>query len=77
MPCWDYLATPMIMGLILGPIADSQLRRAPQISLDKHLDVFQTPGFGHLACPALGSLGGTAGLQATAAVQSGRCVSAI
>lgn len=31
--CWDYPRAPMIVGLILGPMAESQFRRALQISL--------------------------------------------
>jgi putative tricarboxylic transport membrane protein len=33
MRCWDYPLAPMIVGLILGPMAESQFRRALQISL--------------------------------------------
>ena len=33
MRCWDYPVAPMIVGLILGPMAESQFRRALQISL--------------------------------------------
>lgn len=33
MRCWDYPVAPMIVGLILGPMAESQFRRALQISV--------------------------------------------
>ena len=33
MRCWDYPLAPMIVGLILGPMAEGQFRRALQISL--------------------------------------------
>jgi putative tricarboxylic transport membrane protein len=33
MRCWDYPVAPMIVGLILGPMAENQFRRALQVSL--------------------------------------------
>ncbi len=44
MRCWDYPVAPMIVGLILGPMAESQFRRALQISLGDGLVFFKHPG---------------------------------
>lgn len=44
MRCWDYPVAPMIVGLILGPMAESQFRRALQISLNDYLIFFKHPG---------------------------------
>jgi putative tricarboxylic transport membrane protein len=44
MRCWDYPIAPMIVGLILGPMAESQFRRALQISLGESLVFFKHPG---------------------------------
>jgi putative tricarboxylic transport membrane protein len=41
MRCWDYPVAPMIVGLILGPMAESQFRRALQISLGDGLVFFR------------------------------------
>ena len=30
---WDYPVAPMVVGLILGPMAEAQLRRSLQLSL--------------------------------------------
>lgn len=43
MRCWDYPVAPMIVGLILGPMAESQFRRALQISLNDYLVFFKHP----------------------------------
>ena len=43
MRCWDYPIAPMIVGLILGPMAESQFRRALQISLGDPLVFLQSP----------------------------------
>ena len=43
MRCWDYPLAPMIVGLILGPMAESQFRRALQISLGDGLVFFKHP----------------------------------
>lgn len=43
MRCWDYPVAPMIVGLILGPMAESQFRRALQISLGDWLVFFKHP----------------------------------
>jgi putative tricarboxylic transport membrane protein len=43
MRCWDYPVAPMIVGLILGPMAESQFRRALQISLGDGLVFFKHP----------------------------------
>ncbi|WP_019140119.1 tripartite tricarboxylate transporter permease [Noviherbaspirillum massiliense] len=43
MRCWDYPVAPMIVGLILGPMAESQFRRALQVSLGDHLVFFKHP----------------------------------
>ena len=53
MRCWDYPVAPMIVGLILGPMAESQFRRALQISLGDELRVLQAPGLGDLLALAL------------------------
>jgi len=44
MRCWDYPVAPMIVGLILGPMAESQFRRALQISLGDSWVFFKHPG---------------------------------
>ena len=44
MRCWDYPVAPMIVGLILGPMAESQFRRAMQISLGDPWVFFKNPG---------------------------------
>ncbi len=44
MRCWDYPVAPMIVGLILGPMAESQFRRALQISLGDPWVFFKQPG---------------------------------
>jgi putative tricarboxylic transport membrane protein len=44
MRCWDYPVAPMIVGLILGPMAEGQFRRALQISLGDWLVFFKYPG---------------------------------
>ena len=41
MRCWDYPVAPMIVGLILGPMAESQFRRALQMSLGDGLVFFK------------------------------------
>ena len=43
MRCWDYPVAPMIVGLILGPMAENQFRRALQISLNDSLVFFKHP----------------------------------
>jgi putative tricarboxylic transport membrane protein len=40
---FDYPIAPVVVGLILGPIAESQLRRALQISLGDPLTLVQSP----------------------------------
>jgi putative tricarboxylic transport membrane protein len=44
MRCWDYPVAPMIVGLILGPMAENQFRRALQISLGDELVFFKHAG---------------------------------
>jgi putative tricarboxylic transport membrane protein len=41
---WNYPVAPMIVGLILGPMAEGQFRRALQISLDDSWVFFKHPG---------------------------------
>jgi len=53
MRCWDYPVAPMIVGLILGPMAESQFRRALQISLNDYLVFFKHPGSAVMLCLAL------------------------
>jgi putative tricarboxylic transport membrane protein len=43
MRCWDYPVAPMIVGLILGPMAENQFRRALQVSLGDYLVFFKHP----------------------------------
>jgi putative tricarboxylic transport membrane protein len=40
---YDYPIAPVVIGLILGPVAESQLRRALQISLGDPLVLVQSP----------------------------------
>jgi len=40
---FDYPVAPVVVGLILGPVAESQLRRALQISLGDPLVLLQSP----------------------------------
>ncbi|HEU0222600.1 MAG TPA: tripartite tricarboxylate transporter permease [Paracoccaceae bacterium] len=41
---YDYPIAPVVVGLILGPMADAQLRRALQISLGDPLVLIENPG---------------------------------
>ncbi|MBV0891176.1 tripartite tricarboxylate transporter permease [Paracoccus sp. Z118] len=41
---YDYPIAPVVVGLILGPMADSQLRRALQMSLGDPMVLLQHPG---------------------------------
>jgi putative tricarboxylic transport membrane protein len=43
MRCWDYPVAPMIVGLILGPMAEAQFRRALQMSLGDGWVFFKHP----------------------------------
>lgn len=56
MRCWDYPVAPMIVGLILGPMAESQFRRALQISLGDTWVFFKHPGSATLLALALFAL---------------------
>ncbi|MDP9962915.1 TctA family transporter [Variovorax paradoxus] len=56
MRCWDYPVAPMIVGLILGPMAESQFRRALQISLGDGLVFFKHAGSATLLALALFAL---------------------
>jgi len=40
---YDYPIAPVVVGLILGPVAESQLRRALSISLGDPLVLVQSP----------------------------------
>jgi len=40
---FDFPIAPVVVGLILGPVAESQLRRALQISLGDPLVLVQSP----------------------------------
>jgi putative tricarboxylic transport membrane protein len=40
---YDYPIAPMVVGLILGPMAEGQLRRAMQISLNDPMVLLQSP----------------------------------
>lgn len=56
MRCWDYPVAPMIVGLILGPMAESQFRRALQISLGDPWVFFRNPGSATLLTLAVAAL---------------------
>jgi putative tricarboxylic transport membrane protein len=56
MRCWDYPVAPMIVGLILGPMAESQFRRALQISLGDGLVFFRHAGSATLLTLAAAAL---------------------
>lgn len=43
MRCWHYPVAPMIVGLILGPMAEGQVRRALQVSLGDTFVFFKHP----------------------------------
>ena len=53
MRCWDYPLAPMIVGLILGPMAESQFRRALQISLGDPWVFFKHAGSASLLALAV------------------------
>jgi putative tricarboxylic transport membrane protein len=40
---FDYPIAPVVVGLILGPVAESQLRRALSISLGDPMVLLQSP----------------------------------
>ena len=56
MRCWDYPLAPMIVGLILGPMAESQFRRALQISLGDPWVFFKHGGSATLLVLAVAAL---------------------
>jgi putative tricarboxylic transport membrane protein len=56
MRCWDYPLAPMIVGLILGPMAESQFRRALQISLGDPWVFFKHGGSAALLALAAAAL---------------------
>ena len=41
---WDYPVAPMVVGLILGPMAEAQLRRSLQLSLGDPMIFIENPG---------------------------------
>jgi putative tricarboxylic transport membrane protein len=41
---WDYPVAPMVVGLILGPMAEAQLRRAMQMTLGDPMVFLENPG---------------------------------
>jgi putative tricarboxylic transport membrane protein len=41
---YDYPIAPAVVGLILGPMADNQLRRALQMSLGDPMILLENPG---------------------------------
>lgn len=56
MRCWDYPIAPMIVGLILGPMAEGQFRRALQISLGDPFVFFKHTGSALLLALTLAAL---------------------
>ena len=56
MRCHDYPVAPMIVGLILGPMAESQFRRAMQMSLGDPLVFVSHPGSATLLALAAAAL---------------------
>ncbi len=56
MRCWDYPVAPMIVGLILGPMAENQFRRALQISLGDGWVFFKHPSSATLLALAVVAL---------------------
>ena len=50
---FDYPIAPVVVGLILGPVAEAQLRRALQIGLGDPLVLVQSPMSATLLCIAL------------------------
>ncbi len=53
---YDYPVAPMVVGLILGPMAEAQLRRALQISLGDPMILLENPGSATLLGIALVAL---------------------
>ena len=41
---WDYPVAPMVVGLILGPMAEAQLRRSLQLTLGDPMVFLENPG---------------------------------
>jgi putative tricarboxylic transport membrane protein len=41
---WDYPVAPMVVGLILGPMAEAQLRRSLQMTLGDPMVFLENPG---------------------------------
>lgn len=67
---YDYPVAPMVVGLILGPMAESQLRRALQISIGDPMVLIQSPiaatllGIAFLALIAPYVMGGLSAFKA-------------
>ena len=72
MRCWDYPLAPMIVGLILGPMAESQFRRALQISLGDPWVFFKHGGSATLLAIAAARPGGALDVQGPASAQGRR-----
>lgn len=56
MRCWDYPISPMIIGLIQGPMTEGQFRRALQISPGDPLVFFKHTGSALLLALTLAAL---------------------
>ena len=70
---FDYPIAPVVVGLILGPVAESQLRRALQISLGDPMVLVQSPMSATLLGIALLALIAPFALRRAGRLQQGRC----
>jgi TctA family transporter len=68
---FDFPIAPVVVGLILGPIAESQLRRALAISLGDPMTLLQSP-IRDAACHRAGCATGPVCAEGVGAVQGER-----